>query len=299
MTIIKHYLNKALIPIALVLGIITGVTAGVLGAQLSPADGATAKPAKTSCRAIDHRSSAGPNDDNTLEGIHRDATISTLIRSEIDGMVFADSIGAFHERDWSTRNVTTGTGDPHTSTAEYIRTIRTTQYGQVIPFMSQIMTQTVRDGGDMMMEFHDADYWTGEQITSLVDRLSAKGLLNNHWWFTGTKGALDRLAGRDGKAQQAAFATLARVAPEAYVVYRIDGDETLTEHQIERYGIDALQIGPTRTAQEIAAWRSLGLRVMARQTNPADFQQWLDKGVYTVQSNTPVAWLKACTAAGH
>lgn len=236
---------------------------------------ATLAEAKSNCDVIDHRAGAGAkNDDNTLEGLKSDASKGYI--SEVDGRVLLNGYTIYHENVW--QNYTTGVGTPETSTAKYVKTLETLDNHQKIPLMNDVITQTRKTNGLVMMELDEPDAWTVKAITSLVTKLK-KGHVWRGWAFTGTRGALLRLKS---------------VAPHATVMYRLDGGEHIDFHMAHKYGIDILGVGNGFSDQRVKNWRHNGYDVWGRQTDPKSYSLMYDKGIRTLQTGSPHEWLAYC-----
>lgn len=236
---------------------------------------ATLAEAGSNCNVIDHRAGAGPKiDDNTLEGLKSDARKGFM--SEVDGRVLLNGYTIYHENVW--QNYTTGVGTPENSTVKYVKTLKTLDNGQSVPVMGDVITQTRRTEGLVMMEFDEPDSWTVKTITGLINRLRA-GNIWHQWAFTGTKGALLRLKS---------------VAPRATVMYRLDGGEYIDANMAKKYGIDILAVGNGFSKHRVTNWRHNGYDIWGRQTDPKSYSLMYNKGIRTLQTGAPHAWMSFC-----
>lgn len=239
--------------------------------------------AVTHCGAIAHR--LGPTstiDDNTLEGLARTTRLGA--RGETDVLPTTDGFVLFHQKRWE--QGTTGTGVPWETTSAYADTLATTGHNQQVPVLNQGLDYARAHGSRLEIEAHYwTEAWTPALLATVVDRVQRRGLMDQVWW-TGTN---------------AMMAALADIAPEATTVWRVDSDQTPTQAYVSSRSIEVLQVAPSRSAADIALWRSWGLRVAGRNTTVAEFKAAFNHGLRTVQTvngGSIQSWLNYCEGGG-
>jgi hypothetical protein len=229
------------------------------------------------CRAIAHR--MGPTariDDNTLEGLRRTTRMGA--RAEVDFAPTLDGLVAFHPNRWE--QGTDGKGRVWETTQEYASTLTTIPNGQHVPSAAEVLSEAHDKGSQLLIELHHWAYWQPEFLTRLVakiDRLDLWGRV----WITGTRGAITAL----------------REQVDATVLWRLDGESSLTLDAAHKLGVDLIAVSRGAPTSLIRAWRDAGYPVTARESKIRGYAWAMRHRILTLQTNTPGAWIRYCSQA--
>jgi hypothetical protein len=256
-------------------------TAAVLAATAallvpSPVTARLPDPTTRVCRAIAHR--MGPTariDENTLEGLRRLTRMG--IRAEVDFAPTADGLVAFHPNMW--QQGSDGEGYVWDTTQEYAAGLTTLPNGQHVPSAAEVLKQTAALGSHLLIELHHWAHWQPEFLSRLVQKIDRLDLWD-HVWMTGTRGALTAL----------------RDLVDATVLWRFDDESIITIEAAQKLGVDLMAVPRGAPVSLIRTWRDAGYPVTARQSKIREYPWAMRHRILTVQTNTPGAWLRYCSA---
>jgi hypothetical protein len=212
-------------------------------------------------------------DENTLEGLRR--TTRMGVRAEVDFAPTTDGLVAFHPNLW--QQGTDGEGHVWDTTQEYAAGLTTLPNRQHVPSAAEVLDQAAARGARLLIELHHWVHWQPEFLTHLVRRMDQLDLWDRVW-ITGTRGALTAL----------------RELVDATVLWRADAESNLTLEAAQKLGVDLLAVSRGAPVSLIRFWRDAGYRVTARQSNIREYAWAMRRHILTVQTNTPVAWLRYC-----
>jgi hypothetical protein len=261
----RSCLMRRLVGIATVLA----TTASALFVAIAPADAASRV-----CRAIAHRMGPTPHiDDNTLEGLRR--TTRMGVRAEVDFAPTSNGLVAFHANRWE--QGTDGVGQVWKTTEEYAAGLTTLPNGQHVPSAAEVLFQAHDRRSHLLIELHHWAHWQPEFLDHLVHKLDQLHLWGRVW-ITGTRGALTALRDR----------------VDATVMWRLDGESTLTPDAAQKLGVDIMAVSPGAPVSVIRAWRAEGYPMTVRESKVRGYGWAMRHRILTVQTNSPAAWLRYC-----
>lgn len=254
---------------------IATLTVALLAAGAVTLPASAAPPGR--CDATDHRASAGPHiDDNTLNGIAWDT--QHRLRSEVDLTPLTDGAALFHEHNWN--KGTTGHGAPWTTTSAYTDTLTTTMNKQQVPLWHQVTRYLHTHPNARLLA--ELDNWqiagTRPWLRQVIATARQWHVMPQIQW-TGTRGALSALAG---------------LAPRTVAVYRLDHDERLTALEARAMALDVIAVSVREKAADVRLWRNRGYGVVSRQSTSVWWPRLVRLGIYTTQTNSPLAWVGYC-----